>query len=164
MPSKIREERHRLPIESYQGQIETFFTADSRDGKAIFDGDEIVAGCIDRLTRAIAKYSCIVPIYCFMPNHVHLVIQGSESDSNTWKAMCLFKQLTGYWFSRRWPEHKWQKDFHDTIIEDDHNGVIRYILDNPVKAGLCTEWSEWPYTGSIGIDLQDVITTLHRLP
>ena len=31
--------------------------------------------------------------------------------------------------------------------------TVRYVLDNPVRAGLASYWFEYPYTGAIGLDL-----------
>ena len=43
----------------------------------------------------------------------------------------------------------WQPGFHDHALrrEEDLNEVIRYILLNPVRAGLVSIWSDWPFRG-----------------
>ena len=42
----------------------------------------------------------------------------------------------------------WQADYWDTFMRDvDHEErSIRYIQNNPVKAGLVKEWQQWPWT------------------
>lgn len=39
----------------------------------------------------------------------------------------------------------WQEESYDHIVRDEREfeNTIRYILYNPVKAGLCKEWREW---------------------
>ena len=34
----------------------------------------------------------------------------------------------------------------------------KYILDNPVRKGLVLSWQEYPFKGSIGCRLEDVLT------
>lgn len=42
----------------------------------------------------------------------------------------------------------WQAESYDHIVRDaaEWERIVRYVLDNPVKAGLVSEWWEWPYT------------------
>ncbi len=34
---------------------------------------------------------------------------------------------------------------------------VRYILDNPVRRGLVSSWEKYPFKGSIGCKLEDVL-------
>src|SRR5207249_1909214 len=109
--------------------------------------------------------SCIVPIYCFMPEHLHVVLQGIHQRADTWLTMVRFKQKTGFWFGSHRPEVKWQKDFHDHIvrIDDDLGAHIRYIMNNPVRRGLVKTWDEYPFTGTIGVDMALVIQSIKTI-
>lgn len=42
----------------------------------------------------------------------------------------------------------WQAESYDHIVRDEAEWerIICYVLDNPVKAGLVSEWQQWPYT------------------
>ncbi|THH39399.1 transposase [Neolewinella litorea] len=42
----------------------------------------------------------------------------------------------------------WQKDSYDHYVRDAKafENILYYILYNPVKAGLVTEWREYPFT------------------
>lgn len=42
----------------------------------------------------------------------------------------------------------WQHESYDHVVRDDAelDRTILYILENPVKAGLCAKWSDWRWT------------------
>ena len=101
----------------------------------------------DILTSVVTKIGCIVPVYCFMPDHQHLIITGTCSDSDIWKAIVSYKQKTGFWMSMNKTGIRWQKDFYDLVIRR-HGDVavqVRYILDNPVRKGLVSSWQDYPF-------------------
>jgi REP element-mobilizing transposase RayT len=72
-----------------------------------------------------------------MPDHQHLVLAGTQSESDIWKAVVNYKQKTGFWMSANKPEMRWQKDFYDHVISvhDDIAAQVKYILNNPVRKG-----------------------------
>jgi len=57
------------------------------------------------------------------------------------------------------PKMRWQKDFYDHIIRTNENIAtqVRYILDNPVRRGLLSSWQEYPFMGSIGCKLENIL-------
>lgn len=155
----VKEKRHRLPREYYRGKISVAFTLCLKGDAQAFISHEIIAIFTDILTSASIKEGCIVPIYCFMPNHQHIIITGTCIDSDIWKAIVSYKQKTGFWMSTNKPEIGWQKDFYDHIIRtnEDIATQVRYVLDNPVRKGLVSVWQEYPFKGSIGCKLEDVL-------
>ncbi len=119
-----------------------------------------IVNCFTKiLAPTVGKERCIVPVYCFMPDHQHLIIAGTRSDSDIWKAIVSYKQRTGFWMSKNKPEVRWQKDFYDHVIRTDEDVAtqVRYILDNPVRKGLVSSWEEYPFRGSIGCKLEDIL-------
>ena len=89
--------------------------------------------------------------WCVMPNHVHVMFRPSEGFS-------LGKILQG-WKGGSSVEinrlcHRegplWMRDYHDRLIRDeDHFRNARsYIRQNPVKAKLCAEPEDWPFSSA----------------
>jgi putative transposase len=158
----IREKTHRLDRELYRGIVTVSFTLCIQDKKQAFTEATLVKTFIEMLTSVTDISLYKIPVYCFMPDHLHLLIQGISNKSDVWKATVSFKQKTGFWLSSNKPEIKWQKDFYDHVIRADAKlGThIRYILDNPVRKGLITTWQEHPYKGSIGCSLDDVLNAV----
>ncbi len=95
-----------------------------------------------------------------MPDHLHIVNEGISDESDLWKMLNLFKQKTGFWLSNNREEAKWQKDFYDHIHrkEVDLKKHIRYILNNPVRKGLVSDWREYPFKGSLDFSLEKIIS------
>jgi REP element-mobilizing transposase RayT len=158
----IKEKKHRLPKEFYKGEMSVAFTLCLQGIVAAgFSLREhtVVSAFIDILTSVATKESCIVPVYCFMPDHQHLIITGKHKNSDIWKTIVNYKQKTGFWMSKNKPAMKWQKDFYDHVIRTQENIAtqVRYILDNPVRKGLVSSWQESTFKGSIGCKLEDVL-------
>jgi REP element-mobilizing transposase RayT len=159
MRLNIREKPHRLPRDCYRGRVVVSLTACVDERHTPFLDGDVVSQFRGSLARAVEKYSCLVLIYCFMPDHLHVILQGQDDSADSWRAMVDFKQQSGFWFGRNRPQDGWQKDFYDHIIraDEDLGAQIRYIADNPVRRGLVKMWSEYPFTGAIGIDLKQVL-------
>lgn len=161
----MREKKHRLPREYYRGNVSVAFTLclkrDTVAGFTLCD-PEIVNVLIQVLTSPAVKTACIVPVYCFMPDHQHMIISGTNNDADLWNAVVSYKQRTGFWLARHKPSISWQKDFYDHIIrkEEDLAVQVRYILDNPVRKGIVASGHEYPYKGAIGCDLNGVLNEI----
>jgi len=88
--------------------------------------------------------------YSIMPNHVHLVFELLPGNKGIDKIMQSIKRIS----SRKCnlllnKEGKfWQDESYDRWIRDDIElfFTIRYVLLNPVNAGLVCNWSEWLFT------------------
>jgi REP element-mobilizing transposase RayT len=119
---------------------------------------ELLNKFIDVLESVAAEMGCYFPVYCFMPDHQHLIITGRQKDSDIWKTIVRYKQKTGFWLSKS-GSWRWQKDFYDHIIKSNEDVAIqvKYILDNPVRKGLVRSWEEYPFKGSIGCRLEDIL-------
>lgn len=87
--------------------------------------------------------------YCLMENHVHLLVHDLEGNTSQ-----MMKKIgvsySGY-YNRKYERtgHLFQDRFRSELIEDEAYllTVFRYILDNPVKAGISPassyEWSSF---------------------
>jgi len=159
MPA-IREHKHRLPKELYRGEISVAFTLClKRDsGSSGFLQPKIVDKFIDILRSVVSEAGCFVPVYCFMADHQHMIISGRRKNSDIWSTIVKYKQKTGFWLSKN-TSLRWQKDFYDHAIRSDEDiaAQVKYILGNPVRKGLLKSWEEYPYKGSIGCRLEDVL-------
>lgn len=77
--------------------------------------------------------------YCLMGNHVHLLLQAGEEPIEL--AMKRIGTRFAVWFNKKHSRvgHLFQDRFRSKPVENDRYFliVLRYILYNPVKAGLC---------------------------
>jgi putative transposase len=88
--------------------------------------------------------------YCVMPDHVHLVLEGVSADADLRESIRAWKSRTGYEWRRSGNAKLWQTGFHDRVLreEDDTRAIVRYVLENPVRAGLVRSASDYKWLGS----------------
>jgi len=157
--AKIREKKHRLPLEVYRGQLIVTYTANLKFGDSLLTDEKIFENLVIDLERGMVENLCKC-IFTFMPDHIHIIVLGESEDSDAYHAMLKFKQYSGFWFSENSPDMKWQKDFYDHVHGDDEDmyNQILYLLNNPVRKGLVQKWWEYPYSGSVGFDWDKIVT------
>lgn len=153
----IREKRHRLDPEVYKGERIVSFTLCIKNKKSFFTSHNVYTIFNEMLLNEFKNYNCSAYVYLFMPDHLHLTVAGNDSGSDIKKCVDIFKQKTGFWFAQNHPEIKWQKDYYDHILrsKENLNIHIKYILNNPVRAGLVEVWKEYPFKGSTIYDLDE---------
>ena len=103
---------------------------------------------------------------CVMPNHVHLLFSMSPQmldEEGIWRnempedyvqLNTIMQYIKGgssrkiNEFLRTPKQRFWAKDSFDHYVRNDEEWlrIVHYILQNPVKASLVSEWSEWPHT------------------
>lgn len=92
--------------------------------------------------------------FTIMPNHVHLLITPLERDKGTYYALPRINHSLKRYTANRANRllgrqgRFWQQETYDHIVRDEaeRQRITTYILQNPVKAGLCATWEEWPWT------------------
>jgi putative transposase len=96
--------------------------------------------------------------YCFMPDHVHLLVEGGTESADVRAFVHQAKQRAAF-ATREWARPLWQPSYHDRVLRDDDAtlGVARYILENPVRARLVDSPTKYPFAGSIRYTLQEIV-------
>ncbi|SRR6266704_4720252 len=151
---------HRLPRECYRGRVSAAFTLCLMERRPFFTEPSLVGVFVDFLKEGAEKH-LFVAIYCFMPDHAHLVCIGRNDNTDLLRGVEHFKQASGYWLAKQHPNTKWQKSFHDRVIRTPELGTkVRYVLNNPVRRGLVTDWRQYPFTAAVGVDLEAFLEEL----
>ncbi len=114
----------------------------------IFEDEEDKERFLQTLNRYQAVSEYIVYAYCLMPNHVHLLVKVGKENLDV-----ALKRIAGsyvYWYNWKYKRsgHLFQDRFKSEPVEDDGYfiTVLRYIHQNPVKAGLCKGVAEYQYS------------------
>jgi len=97
-----------------------------------------------------------------MPDHLHLLIEGLCADSDLLRFMKMFRQRSGHSYHARENGRLWQEGFVDTFLraEEASCDVARYIIANPVRAGLVEDVRDYRYLGSTRYSLEELIGSL----
>ena len=140
--------RPRLKDFDYIGTYAYFLTILTKDHTACFKEAEVIGSLIDMLIETARSERFDVLAYCFMPDHFHLLVIGKDDKSNLKKFISLFKQKSGYWFKKNYNENLWHISYYDHILrkEESIENVALYILENPVRKGLVSDFREYPFS------------------
>lgn len=86
-----------------------------------------------------------------MPNHVHCLMTRSEEYELS-DILHSLKSFTSHEANKILNRHGqfWIEDYFDRYIRDQQHfeRTVQYIENNPVKAGLCREPGDWPYSSA----------------
>ena len=155
LPSR---KRNRLPLDNYQGAKAYSVTVTTYRRTPWFRDVAVAEYCVGALKEAAGQESFRVYAYCFMPDHLHLLV-ASDADANLIGFVKGLKQSTGWWFRNRYPAGSlkasptwlWHKSYHDHVVrsEEDLIQIAKYIVGNPVRAGLVELSEDYPASGSL---------------
>ena len=139
-----------LPAFDYTGKHTYFLTFSTQYRRTLFLQADLVEEVRSQFLRACRQLSIELTAYCFMPDHVHLLLDSTTDGSDVRKWIKLAKQLSGYLFAQAHSGRLWQRYGYERVIGDDVERAltIRYIVENPVKAGLAGCPQEYPFLGS----------------
>lgn len=100
------------------------------------------------LKHVCARFNWVCHGYCLMPNHYHLLVE--TPDANLALGM---RQLNGMYtqrFNRRHGRvgHVFQGRYHAVVVQKESHllEVARYIVLNPVRAGLARSARSWRWS------------------
>ena len=157
---------HRRPVQLdpalYVGTHRIFVTMCTFHRYEHFVDDARVEPVLDELLRTARAYRVEIPAYCFMPDHLHLLIEGLCADSDLLRFMKMFRQRSGHSYRARTNVRLWQEGFVDTFLraEEASLDVAGYIVANPVRAGLVRDARDYPYLGSTRYSIDELIDSL----
>lgn len=92
--------------------------------------------------------------FCVMPNHVHALFELlQQDDDDTAQRNKIMRSLQRQTARRAnnvmWRQGVfWEDESYNEIIRsaDQLLRAVRYVLDDPVRAGLAAEWQDWPWS------------------
>ena len=118
-----------------------------------------------KFLEIIGKYKGVSEVgvfaWCLMNNHVHLVLkEGNEPISTTMKRIGV-SFVWYYNWKYRTTGHLFQDRFRSENVETHKYllTVIRYIHQNPVKAGIVNQADEWKWSSCLGYYGKDIHPT-----
>ncbi|MGA7877622.1 MAG: transposase [Desulfoferrobacter sp.] len=149
--------RPRLKSFDYLGSHCYFVTICTHQKNPVFADSDLVEALKETLRQKTAEHDFTVWAYCFMPDHLHLLIQGKSSNADLRRFVRFFKQKTGFQYRRLMNRALWQPSYYDHVLRVDEaiSDVARYIFDNPVRKGLVEHFLDYPHSGSGEFDLED---------
>lgn len=100
------------------------------------------------LYRVLKHQNSTILAWVLMPDHMHLALQLAEAETlgkimnrvNSCSAIAVNRAM-----NRKAPV--WQGAYHDHSLRDDEHLLIaiRYLVCNPIRAGLVEKLGDYPY-------------------
>ena len=89
--------------------------------------------------------------YCLMPNHIHLLLKTADAPLGDVMRRIATKFAIWYNIKHDRIGHLFQDRFKSEPVNDESYfcTVMRYIHMNPVKAGLCKDLEDYPYSSYV---------------
>jgi putative transposase len=141
----------RLRREFYQADAVIFWTLPIAHRSTGWLNPSFHAAFREMTLHAAAREGFLCPIYCLMPDHLHLVWMGVRADCDQRNGMKFFRAQLGAFLE----DHSFQHQPHDHVLSqaERRRGAFAktcgYTLQNPVKAGLVVRAEDWLYSGAI---------------
>jgi putative transposase len=148
---------------NYCGYYRYFVTVCTDRKKSFFvRNDHLIEKIIKVLDETGEKQFFTVWAYYFMPDHLHILVEGINVQSDLKKFMKNFKQRTGYWYKHEKSNtgnKLWQPGYYEHVLrkEEDTTEVLRYILNNPVRKRLVAHYLDYRYSGSLAMDIKKIL-------
>lgn len=127
-------------------------TSRGNERKDVFKDDQDRQNFLDTLARTSSRYNWVCHAYCLMINHYHLLIETLSGN------LALgMRQLNGVYtqaFNRRHGRtgHLFQGRYKAILIQKESHllEVCRYVVLNPVGAGIVGRPDSWPWSSYRG--------------
>ncbi len=123
-------------------------TARGNNRQVVFFGADDYRRFLSVLGEVIERYAFLCHGYCLMGNHYHLLVETLRANLSLG-----MRQLNGL-YCRRFNRvhgrsgHLFQARYGAILVEKERHllALSRYIVLNPVRAGLCARPSDWPWS------------------
>lgn len=129
-------------------------TARAVDGIALFRDDVDRHEFVEELKRSAIGFLWVCHAYCLMTTHYHLLLESTRDSMS--RGMHRLNGLYAQRFNARHKRrgHLFEGRFQSYVVDSEEHfaAAYLYVLNNPVRAGLCQHADEWPWSGTLAPD------------
>ncbi len=128
----------------------------------LFVTHAVVDLVLEQFLRSAAEEGFALITYCFMPDHVHLLVAGTSETTDCKRFIALTKRYSGFYYKKQHQRGLWQRYGFERVLRDDEGTLVvaRYIVENPVRAGLVTNPRDYPFLGSSVYTLEEILNAM----
>jgi REP element-mobilizing transposase RayT len=155
---KQRKQVHLKGFNYSSNEYVFFITICTAENKPYFSNPDICKVILNELDYRHTQKEIKIFCYCIMPDHLHMLISleknykekiGAFGERTLQNWVSAFKRYTSREGRRMYNIHAfWQKNFYDHIVRSDESllEICQYILNNPVRKEIVSNWEEYPYS------------------
>src|SRR5262245_53312063 len=149
----------------YLGPYQYFLTFCTDQRRRCFVTEDAVSIVRAQIERAAGEQDIALIAYCYMPDHVHLLAEGRAENSDCLRFIARAKQFSGFYYTAKFEQRLWQRYGYEHTLRSEEAAisVARYILENPLRAGLVASIEEYPFWGSSVYALEQIMEAV-QLP
>jgi putative transposase len=150
----------------YTGLYRYFLTFCTDSRRQLFTTSRVVDLVTQQIERTAEDEHFAILAYCFMPDHVHVLIEALDESANCRRFISRAKQFLGFAFARTHGSRLWQRYSYEHVLRTDEAtlSVARYILENPLRAKLVGRIEDYPFAGSTVYTLEQILTAVAYAP
>ena len=143
----IHDRPPRLAPQVYLGRHRYHVRTSTWNRARHFETADTTAWVLEQLLQRLDPFRFAMFAYCFMPDHVHLLLESQSNDASLIGLISRWKQTTGFRFKHAHGVRLCQSSFFDRVLREDESSVsvAAYILSNPVRASLAATVGEYPF-------------------
>ena len=147
---------------SYLGRYRYFVTFCTLDRRETFADIALGQRAVRRFRRTCRHWKFAILAYCVMPDHAHLLVEGTSDSSDFCRLIKSAKQSSGQSYAAAAKQPLWQEGYYDRVLrpDEDPKKIARYIVENPVRAGLVRSPLDYPLSGSDLWTMQELVNSL----
>jgi len=144
----------RLSDFDYLGSCRYFVTCCTEGRCHVFVSRVVVDQMVVQILRSCQRWDFAVLAYVFMPDHIHLLVQGTTAASDFRAFMKNLRKRTSMTYKQFATPALWQDGLFERVLRDDETTltVIDYLLMNPIRAGLVDQVDKYPFCWSITLE------------
>lgn len=118
------------------------------DRRPIFLDDDDRRFFLRLLARVVRLDGFVVHAYCLMTNHVHLLVETPNANLAHGMQRLLSHYAREHNARVARSGHLFERRYFDRLVETEEHllSTSRYIVRNPVEAGLCAQPADWPWS------------------
>jgi len=133
---------------------EYLITAVTHNRKPFFNNFHCARLLVNTLRKSEYHHDCEWLCWVIMPDHFHGILRLKNSPPHDLSAVMKFiKGQSGRIINHHLDRSGslWQTGFHDHALrkEEDRLNIARYIVANPLRAGLVKKLGDWPHWDSV---------------
>ena len=117
-----------------------------------FTDQQLVVSAVSQIQHTCQEEGFSLLAYCFMPDHVHLVVEGQTQASDLRRFVKIAKQRVAYVARTQFAVSDiWQDGYYERVVRSHEqiDRVIRYVLENPVKAKLVERAEDYLFSWAL---------------
>ena len=139
----------RLPRPFYQADATVHWVITTRQRGPLPLSEGFNLQFRELLLHACHRHRLLCPVYCLMPDHVHLVWIGLHPESDQLNAMAFLRTH----FAKLIIPTELEHQAYDRVYRESNQGMdsircwIQYAVQNPVMEQLTCSPDQWPWMG-----------------